>query len=32
MKRIEVLYHIDSLTETSIGEDKKALKVAKNLF
>ncbi|AJD28559.1 hypothetical protein WBZ18_03585 [Clostridium botulinum] len=29
MKRIEVLYHIDSLTETSIGEDKKALKVAK---
>ncbi|MBE6075915.1 MAG: hypothetical protein E7210_02225 [Clostridium lundense] len=29
MKRIEVLYHLDSLIERNIGEDKKALSVAK---
>ncbi len=29
MKRIEVLYHLDSLLERNIGEDKKALVVAK---
>ncbi|EPY6430851.1 hypothetical protein [Clostridium sporogenes] len=29
MKRIEVLYRINFLMETSIGEDRKALEIAK---
>lgn len=29
MKRIEVLYHIDSLMDKNIGEDKQALAIAK---